>query len=758
MIYFLAWAVQAQEVSFSGSLGSTIDDVVISADASEVAFIGSNTSHVLATDTWQVTEVTACGVLAMGGGVYIEEKLYIGCDDGTVSAYYNGTVTQNVFTLDGATVLGLWSDNDLLYVLAESDSGGNPRVHAIDIETKQESSGNYPSTLGYSGYTDAEIIGNYLIISQGNASVSKVDLSSGAASRDNQGPTAVSQSDVLNEPSGTNALIAGGDGGIVRFLTASNDTQYALNLATWTDITALAIWDDYIWLADGQTLRAHDVSGFGATIGTEERESIDLESPVLEMVALEEHLVYVAADGTYGIVGDLPWIEISTLEVDSGIYTLEFVSDTAGDFSVYLGDESGTELGSGTAEANETTKVAFDEPTGLIEGDNRIWVQLAGGHDAIMLTVDNPPEAIVLAETALASGNQKLTLSFEGLSAVDIASYQIYLTTEVFSASDYTTGGPEFSVLSEEALLFAASASMVVDLYPLENHTQYYLGVRAIDSAGTEGPMSNVINAEPKPSYNVSSLSNESGGFEGCSHTQKSGLGFFLLLGCAGLIFRRNSLMAVLFAISFFGMGTPAYAADTFGEHKPVFSNAVLIDYSMTKFDSGAIQSVFGSESLFPGVNLTASLQALRVFEISSSLGVWRQTGLMVQEDGTSSSDEETMMIAPLQLSAGLRVHIFDDQIIVPFASSGIDYWLWKENWKEGEVEMDVSGGKAGWHYRFGVELLLDLFDKSSASMLDVRYQIKDTYLTFAYQKQSVGTEGLLFDGESYLVGLRMQY
>ena len=67
---------------------------------------------------------------------------------------------------------------------------------------------NYPSTLGYSGkYCDAERVGNFLIIAQGSASVA-VDLSSGAATRDNQGPTAVPLSDVLLAPTGTNALIA----------------------------------------------------------------------------------------------------------------------------------------------------------------------------------------------------------------------------------------------------------------------------------------------------------------------------------------------------------------------------------------------------------------------------------------------------------------------------------------------------------------------------------------------------------------------
>ena len=42
--------------------------------------------------------------------------------------------------------------------------------------------------------------------------------------------------------------------------------------------------------------------------------------------------------------------------------------------------------------------------------------------------------------------------------------------------------------------------------------------------------------------------------------------------------------------------------------------------------------------------------------------------------------------------------------------------------------------------------------------MLDVRYKIKDTYLVVSYQKQEVGDEGLIFNGESYMLGLRMQY
>ena len=80
------------------------------------------------------------------------------------------------------------------------------------------------------------------------------------------------------------------------------------------------------------------------------------------------------------------------------------------------------------------------------------------------------------------------------------------------------------------------------------------------------------------------------------------------------------------------------------------------------------------------------------------------------------------------------------------------------QDWKEGETDKNLFGGKAGWHYRVGAEILLDVFDISSASMLDVRYGIKDTYLVFSYQKQDMGLDGLSFNGESYWAGFRMQY
>ncbi|MAA80063.1 MAG: hypothetical protein CL916_12480 [Deltaproteobacteria bacterium] len=753
-----AWSL-AQEVVWEDTLTTGINDVVVSEDLSSVAFIGTDMSYVLSTLSWDVSEVSACGTFSMAGGVFIDSLLHIGCDDGSISTYDGSNVVQNVYVLDASSVMGLWTNNDYLYALAKSDSGGNPRVHAVDLSSGQELSGNFPSTLGYSGYQDAERVGNFLIIAQGSASVSKVDLSSGGATRDNQGPTAVSLSDVLFAPTGTNALIAAGNGGIIRFLTASNDTQYALNLNDWTDITALAIFNEYLWLADGQTLRAHDVAGNGATIGTEERLALSLSSAVVEMAALEDHLLYASSDGAYGIISSLPWIDIiSLVNNGDGTYTITCTSTQEGEYQLLLGNAgTGTEISSGRIQAAVETEIVFDEPSDLQEGENRLWLDVDGGHDSVVLEIDTPPDQVVLSDDSLKSGNNKLSLSFLGLDVADIESYQVYLSTEDFSLSEYETGGPDFTVLSQEDLLVSATETIAVDLYPLENQVEYFVAVRAIDQAGTQGPISNVVSAIPKPSYGVSELSGEAGGFAGCASTGEKMMGWMMLV-TLGVLARRKAMVVLMTILFVYALPQRAMAADQFGEQASWTSKAYSIDYSMTQFDSQAIQAVFGSEEMYPGLNLGASFQVLRVLDISSGLGLWRKSGLMVQEDGSSSSDTQTLTMIPLQLSAGLRLDFFRNQIIVPFANGGIDYWLWQEDWTQGETQEKLSGGKMGWHYRAGVEILLDVFDSSSASMLDVRYKIKDTYLVLSYQNQEVGDDGLMFNGESYMIGLRMQY
>ena len=127
-------------------------------------------------------------------------------------------------------------------------------------------------------------------------------------------------------------------------------------------------------------------------------------------------------------------------------------------------------------------------------------------------------------------------------------------------------GGPDFTVLSQEELLSDQQVVISsVELYPLENQVEYFVAVRAIDQAGTQGPMSNVVSALPKPSYGVSELSGETGGFAGCASTGERMMGWMMLV-TLGVLARRKA-MVVLMSLFFVGLfPQQAMAADEFGE------------------------------------------------------------------------------------------------------------------------------------------------------------------------------------------------
>ena len=69
--------------------------------------------------------------------------------------------------------------------------------------------------------------------------------------------------------------------------------------------------------------------------------------------------------------------------------------------------------------------------------------------------------------------------------------------------------------------MISASGDISVELYPLKIKLNILLQVRAIDQAGTQGPMEIMSYPDPKPSYGVSELSGETGGFAGCASTGK---------------------------------------------------------------------------------------------------------------------------------------------------------------------------------------------------------------------------------------------
>ena len=123
-------------------------------------------------------------------------------------------------------------------------------------------------------------------------------------------------------------------------------------------------------------------------------------------------------------------------------------------------------------------------------------------------------------------------------------------------------------------------------------------------------------------------------------------------------------------------------------------------------------------------------------------------------------------MLTAFPFTAGLvlRLDFFKEQPLVPMALVGVDYWLWKENWYVNEdvssEEGLITGGEAGYHYGFGINLLLDWLEPGRASQLSARTGIDDTYIVAEWRKQTVGQWGedgsSLFDASLVTIGFKL--
>ena len=127
---------------------------------------------------------------------------------------------------------------------------------------------------------------------------------------------------------------------------------------------------------------------------------------------------------------------------------------------------------------------------------------------------------MVLTTNSLGFDDKALLLNFTGLEDSDIDHYTVYVSTAAFEATDYL-GGPPFEgadALVAPIVIENPGPGMAVSqrIEPLTNDVTYYVAVRATDSGGLEGPMSEVINERPRPSFNASGMTNDPGGFR-CS-------------------------------------------------------------------------------------------------------------------------------------------------------------------------------------------------------------------------------------------------
>lgn len=174
---------------------------------------------------------------------------------------------------------------------------------------------------------------------------------------------------------------------------------------------------------------------------------------------------------------------------------------------------------------------------------------------------------------------------------------------------------------------------------------------------------------------------------------------------------------------------------------------------------TGPYKRYFGEDGLFmPRIDLGWNLfTSFGTLSAGIGFGYGSVTGDAFIEGGDQRAPEETKLrLIPLSASLTYALDIFAQRFsfpLVPFASGGADYVLWSIYDGAGNVastpDGEGSGGIPGYHYSFGVRLLLDVFAQDMATSFDHDMGVNNSYLFFEYLVTRIDRFG---DGKSMVL------
>ena len=349
----------------------------------------------------------------------------------------------------------------------------------------------------------------------------------------------------------------------------------------------------------------------------------------------------------------------------------------------------------------------------------------------------------------------------------DLASYDVYVMVSEFEPADWaegSVGGPAFDGTDdlqfpiELTNVSPGDAEVSTTISPVTNEVTYYVAVRAIDDGGQESAMSNVVSVTPQPTIGAAELAGETGGY--CGTRSPWGVAALGLAGLLALGRRRGAAAAVLLL----AVAAPRAQAAVSEDEHPRAHGDFELRYGPYFPSSPELTSVYG-ESGHGVLWLEGGVKVTRFAELDLGVGFYQELGTKVSVADTDyHSSEHTMITAwPLTGALTVRLDVLHEQLLVPTARIGMDYWLWKENWyvnPDVGGESSLSGGELGWHWGVGGNLLLDRFDARRASWLATSAGIDDTYLVVDWRTQSFGAwtgDGVsLLDGSVISIGLKL--
>ena len=181
--------------------------------------------------------------------------------------------------------------------------------------------------------------------------------------------------------------------------------------------------------------------------------------------------------------------------------------------------------------------------------------------------------------------------------------------------------------------------------------------------------------------------------------------------------------------------------------------------YGSRTIEDANIQSVYG-ENAHGILMVEAGPQILRVFEVDLGFGLYRKFDRASGSSGLESEVQTMLSLWPVSLGGTFRLHLLDEQLIVPFVRGGVDYIMFGERWDNGTGGRNVvKGARFGNHIAGGVNILLDPFAPGRASLLEAQTGINDTFLTIEYRRTSAMAEsGFDLSGTNLSVGIKLDY
>lgn len=752
-------------------------------------------------------EVTGVAPLELGDG---SAELWTSCGDGRVIVKtWDGTRIGDLVDDEGLAVSydiddslsGIFDDPISGWMYAVSvEEGALGQLHVIDPWDKAFEAVDgavaaaYPTALPWRGFDEGVVVDGRLIVTHGGVNeLSATLLGTNPVAVIPQFPSALACLDLAPSPFG-GVYCVDDVGQAADWRPAAGGILNVLPLGVLPSPRAICVSEDITdgWVAvTGEQVKVWEMLDSGTVPSPIPyfEGPPQADNPIQDMVTRSGYLYGGGLGGNLHIVTARPWVEQITVMPanaqtgDEVTVTLQIDEDST--WTLHRGGDrlgSGPQIASGDVNANQVVSVNLTVGDGFIEGVNHLYLVATNdlgltGHRRGSISVDNPPGPPQLNASNVAFGDGQLVLSFDGIPDADLDHYSVFVSASDFNGADFETGGPDFdgstSLMTPIELEALGGDRVSKTIHPLENDVTYYIGVRAWDQGGKEGPMSRVIQGTPREAFTAAELAGERGG-SACA-TGAGGAGW-LALGLGLLAVRRRGTVA---AVALCACMLPAVASaedrnedeDRRGvlgrDMTPARAN-FEVRYGVINLADENIDAVYGGK---PTNLLQAEIgpQLWRVAEVDLGFGFLQTLAHTVDSSGAASGDRTMLTWWPLALDVTLRGHILDEQPIVPHVRLGYDYVIWSELSDQlGGGKRSVKGAKSGTHTALGASILLDLAQPGRASLLEAQTGINDTWITFEWRRQSVdarsrpwsgATEGGLdFSGNAFMVGLKLDY